>query len=155
MVQGKDTLNKNRSLPCRRWCHGPLFFLHKFLRLVLLLRLYHSGKMAIPPYHIFLLLQIMHLVLFKSLQHQGELGISGDSRSVFWWARDGNRRLSFLKRSDLPFFRNGFVAIYFDLFSSVSFKKLSSWCCNNAAMIVSLSVAGEHLSIYRAVPLTS
>ena len=32
---------------------------------------------------------------------------------VFWWARDGNRRLSFLRRADLPFFQNGFVATYF------------------------------------------
>ena len=43
----------------------------------------------------------------------------------------------------------------FDLFLTVSFKKISSSCCNNVAMIVSLLVAGENLSIYRAVILTS
>ena len=61
----------------------------------------------------FLLLHILHLFLFKSLQHQGELSISGDSRVVFWWTRDGNRRLSFLKRADLPFVWNLCVAVYF------------------------------------------
>ena len=35
-----------------------------------------------------------------------------------------------------------------------SFEKLSSWCCNNVAMITSLLVAGEHLLRYWAVPLT-
>ena len=73
--------------------HGPLFFLHQFLRFVLLLLLYHSGKLVIPHDHVFLLLQILHLVLFKSLQRQGELSISGDIRVVLWWARDGNLRL--------------------------------------------------------------
>ena len=43
----------------------------------------------------------------------------------------------------------------FGLFLSVSFEKLSSWCCNNAAMIALLSVEGEHISRYPAVPLTS
>ena len=63
---------------------APLFFLRQFLRLVLLLLLYHNGKIAIPRYHLFLLLQIMSLILFKALQRQGELIISGDSRVVFW-----------------------------------------------------------------------
>ena len=43
----------------------------------------------------------------------------------------------------------------FDLISAISFKKLSSSWCNNAAGIVSLSVAGQRLSRYWAVPLTS
>ena len=43
----------------------------------------------------------------------------------------------------------------FDLFPSVRSETLSSWCCNNVAMISSLSVAAEHLSRYRYVPLTS
>ena len=43
----------------------------------------------------------------------------------------------------------------FDLFLTVSFKKLSSSCCNNAARIASFLVAGQQLLIYRAVPLTS
>ena len=81
--------------------------------LVLLLLLYHSDKIAIPHYHLFLLLQILHLVLFKSLQHQVELSITGDIRVVLWWDIYGNRRLSFLKIDDLPFVRNGFLAIYF------------------------------------------
>ena len=38
---------------------------------------------------------------------------------------------------------------------TVNSEKLSSSCCNNAAMIVSLLVAGEQLSRYRAVTLTS
>ena len=113
MVQGKDTPNNNQSLPCRHWWHGPMFFLHSFLCLVLLLLLYHSGKIDIPHYHMFLLIQILHLVLFKSVQRQGELSISGYIHYAFWWARDGNNRLSFLKRADLPLVRNGFVAIYF------------------------------------------
>ena len=113
MVQGKDTLNNNQSLTCQSWWHGLLLFLHKFLRFVLLLLLHYSGKIAIPHYHMFLLIQILHLVLFKLLQRQGELSISGDIHVVFWWARYVNCRLSFLKRSDLPFVRNGSVAIYF------------------------------------------
>ena len=43
----------------------------------------------------------------------------------------------------------------FNLFSTVSFKKLSSSCCNNAARIALFSVAGEYILRYRAVPLTS
>ena len=113
MIQWKDTPNEKQSLPCQSWCHSPLFFLLQFLRLVLLLLLYHSGKIAIPHYHLFLLLQILHLVHFKSLQRQGKLSISGDSRVVFKWVKDGNRHLPFLKRADLLFVRNGFVAIYF------------------------------------------
>ena len=113
MVQGKDTMNENQILPCWSWCYGPLLFLHRFLRFVLLLLLHHSGKLAIPHDHMFLLLQILHLVLFKSLQRQGELSISGDSRVVFQWAIDGNCRPSFLGRAGLPFVRNGFVAISF------------------------------------------
>ena len=121
MVQGKDALNKNQSLPCWRWCHGPLFFFHWFLRFVLLLLLHHSGKLAIPRDH---LLQILYLILFKSLQHQGKLSISGDIRVVFWWARDGNRRLSFLGISDLPFVRNGFVTIYFQPIFDCRFRNV-------------------------------
>ena len=70
-----------------------MFFLHRFLRLVLLLLLHHIGKLAIPHDHVLLLLQILHLVLFKSLQRQGELSTYGDIRVVFWWARYGNLRL--------------------------------------------------------------
>ena len=106
-------MNKNQSISCRRWWHGLLFFLYKFPHLVLLLLLYHSGKIAIPHYHLFLLLHILHLVIFKSLKRQGELHISGDIRVVFWWDRYVNSRLSFLNRSYLPFIQNGFVAIYF------------------------------------------
>ena len=113
MVQGNQTLNKNQSLPCRRWLYGPMYFLNLFLRLVLLLLLYHSVKISIPHYHMFLLLHILHLFLFKLLQSLGEMSISGDSHVVLWWARDGNRRISFLKRADLPFVLNRFVAIYF------------------------------------------
>ena len=43
----------------------------------------------------------------------------------------------------------------FDLFSTVIFKNLSSWFWNNVAMIASLSLAGQHILIYMAVPLTS
>ena len=48
MVQGKDTMDEKQSFPCRRWCHGPLLFLHQFLRFVLLLLLHHSGKITTP-----------------------------------------------------------------------------------------------------------
>ena len=109
----KYTLNKNQSLPCWRWWHLPLFFLRQFLHLILLLLLYHSGKIAIPRYHLFILLWILHLFLFKSLHRQGEMSISGDNRVVVWWARYGNCRLSFLKRADIPLVWNVFVAIYF------------------------------------------
>ena len=112
-IASKGHANDKQNLICLHWWHGPLFFLHKFLRFVLLLMLHHSVKLAIPHVHMFLILQIMHLFLFKSLQHQDELSISIDIRVVFWWARYGNCRLSFLKRSDLPFVWNGFVAIYF------------------------------------------
>ena len=113
MVQGKDTLNKNQSLPCRSWLQGPLLFLHQFLHLVLILMLHNSGKITIPHYHMLLLIQILHVVLFKSLQCRGQLSIFWDSCIVFCWYRDGSRRLSSPNRSDLPFVRNGFVAIYF------------------------------------------
>ena len=113
LVQEKDTLNKNQILPCWRWLHGLLLFLHRFMHLVFLVMLYHSGRIAIPNYHMFLLLQIMHPVLFKSLQRQGELIISGDSHLVFWWDRYGNLCVSFLNRADLKTFRNVSVAIYF------------------------------------------
>ena len=113
MVHGKDTLNKNQSLTCWNWWHRPLLFLHRFLHLVLLLLLYHSGKIAIPNYHMLLLLHILNPVLLKSLQPQGKLSISWDICVVFWWDRYVNCRLLFLKRADLPFFRNGFIAIYF------------------------------------------
>ena len=85
--------NEKQSLPCRNLCCGPLFLLHIFLRFFLLLLLHNSGNLAIPHDHLFLCLNILHLFLFKSLQSQGELSISG--------------------RADLPFVRNGFFAIYF------------------------------------------
>ena len=124
MMQGKDTLNENQSLPCRRWCHGPLFFLHKCMHFVLLLLLHHSGKLAIPYDHMFLLLQFLHLVLFKLLQRKCELSISVYSRVVFWLAIYGNRHLSFLGRADLPFFWNGFVEIYFQPIFDCQFRKV-------------------------------
>ena len=43
----------------------------------------------------------------------------------------------------------------FDLFLAISFEKLSSLCCNNAMRIVFLSVTGQRLLRYRAVPLIS
>ena len=92
-MQGKDTMNKNQSLTCRRWFHAPLLFLHKFLRFVLLLLLHNSGKLAISHDSLFFILQIMHLVLFKLLYNKGELSIFG--------------------RADLLFVRNRFVAINF------------------------------------------
>ena len=113
IVQGKGTLNKKQSLPCRRLFHGALLFLHRFMRFVLLLLLYHSGKLSTPHDNMLLLLQIAWMKNFESLQRQGELIISGDSHGVFQWDRDGNLCLSFLRRAYLPFVRNRFVAIYF------------------------------------------
>ena len=52
------------------------------------------------------------------------------------------------------FFGTDLLRSIFDLFSAVSFKKLSLLCCNNVARIASLSVAGQCLSRYWAVPLT-
>ena len=155
MVKEKDMPNKKQNLPCRSWCHVQLLFLHLVLRFALLLLLHHSVKLAIPHYHLFLLFQIVHLVLFKSLQLQGDLSISKDSRVVFWWARYGNRRLSFLSRYDLPFVRNGFLRYIFDLFLTVSFEQLSSWCCRNMARIAMLLMSVQQLLRYWAVPLTA
>ena len=129
MVQVKDTMNKNQSLPCWSWWHGPLFFLRQFLRLVLLLLLYHSCKIAIPHYHLFLLLQVLHLVLFKSLQRQGELSISGYIRVLLWWARYDSRRLSFLKRADLTFLER----ICWNLFLTYFRPSVSKSCPPGAA----------------------
>ena len=91
-----------------------------YLSFVLLLLLHHNGKLSIPNDNMFLLLKILHLVLFKSLQRQDYPRISGDSHVVFWWDRYGNHRLSFLRRADLPFVWNGFFAI---LFSYRQFQK--------------------------------
>ena len=71
-----------------------LLFLHQLLRFILLLLLHNSGKLAILHDYMFLRLQILHLVLFKSLQRQRELSISG--------------------RADLPFVWNRFVVTIFD-----------------------------------------
>ena len=95
-----------------------------FWRFTLLLLLHHSGKLGIPHDHVFLLLQIMYLVLFKSLQRQGKLSISGYSHVVFWWDRDGYRRLSFLRRANLPFIWNGFVEIYSRPIFGRQFRKI-------------------------------
>ena len=129
MVKRKDMLNERQILPFRRWCHGPLFFLHIFLHFVLLFMLYHSGNIAIPRDRLFFLLHILHLVLFKSPQCQGDMSISVDSRVVFWWARYVNRRLSFRRRADLPFFQNGFVAIYFQPSVSKSYPPRATTMC--------------------------
>ena len=130
MVQVNDTLNNNQIPPPWRWWRGLMFFLHRFMRLVLHLMLYHSGKLTIPQDHVLLLLQILHLFLFKSLQRQSDLRISGDSRVVFWCARDGNRRLSFLRRADLPFVRNVFFC---DLFLSYFHPSVSKSSPSGAA----------------------
>ena len=122
-MQGKDTLNEKQSLPYQRWFHGPLFFICQFLRLALLLLLYNSGKLVIPHDHIFFLLHILHLFLFKLLRRQDNLSISGDSRIVFWWSRDVNCRLSFLGRADPPFVSNRFDAIYFQPIFDRQFRK--------------------------------
>ena len=155
MVQGKDTLNKKQRLPCWRWWNRTLFFIHLFMRLVRLLLLYCSVKIAIPHYHLFLLLQILHLFLFKFLQRLGDLSISGDSRVLFWWDRYGNLGLSFLKRFDLPFVRNVFFAIYFWPIFVRQFRKVVLLVLQQCGDDCVLSVAGEQLSRYRAVPLTS
>ena len=154
IVQGKNTLNKNQILPCQGWWHGLLFFLRRFLKLVLLLMLYHSGKIAIPRYHMFLLLQILHLVLFKLLQLKAawvSLEISVLSSGVLETeisAYHSWRELIY------HLFGTDLLRSIFDLFPSVSFEKLFSLCCINAEMIASLSLASEKLSIYQAVPMT-
>ena len=93
MVKLKETLNKNQRLPCWCWSHVLLFFLQQFMRFVLLLLLHNSGKFAIPHDTMLLLLRILHLILFKLLQRQSELSISG--------------------RADLRFVQNRFFMIYF------------------------------------------
>ena len=146
-------LNKNQILPCWCSCNGPLLFLHQFLRFVLLLLLYHSGKLAIPHDHLFLLLQIMHLVIFKLLQRQGELSIFENIRVVFLWSRDGSYRLTFLRRADLPFVRNIFVAIHFRPISDHQFRKvvlLVLQQCGKDCVVI--GYIGQHLSKYWAIP---
>ena len=127
MVQGKNTLNEKQSFHCRNWWHGPLLFLHQFTSFVLLLMLHQSGKLAIPHDRVFLLIQILHLVLFKSLQRQGEMRISRDNCVVFWLDREGNCRLSLLRIANLLFFRvkikdnlwnKGSVRLYYIEFST-------------------------------------
>ena len=113
VLQGKDTLNNKKSPSCWHWCHGPLSFLHIFLRFFLLLILQHSGKLTIPHDNVFLFLHILHLALFKFLHHKVELIISGDIHVVFGWARDRNRAYCFWGHLIYHFFRNGFFAIYF------------------------------------------
>ena len=118
MVQVKYMLNGKQSLFCWRWCHVPLLFIHQFLRFVLLLLLHHSVKITIPHDHMFLLLQIIHLLLFKLMQSQGELIISGDSRVFFWWARDGNRAYHFW--GELIYYFFGTVLLRYIFWPSVS-----------------------------------
>ena len=60
----------------------------------------------------------------------------------------------FLRELIYHFFGTDLLRSIFGLFLSVSFEKLSSWCCNNATVIALLLVAGEHLSRYRDVTLT-
>ena len=52
-------------------------------------------------------------------------------------------------------FGTDLLRFIFDLILTVSFEKLSSLCCNNTESIVSSSLAGQHLSRYPAVTLTS
>ena len=84
-AQGNDTLNKKQILPCQRWCRGPLLFLNLFIHFVLILLFHNSGKLSIPHDHPFLRLQIMYLVLFKSLHCQGALIISRRADLSFFW----------------------------------------------------------------------
>ena len=87
--------------------------------------LHHSGKLTIPHDDLFLFLQILNLVLFKSLQRQGDMSIPGYSCDGFWQGRYGNRCLSFLRRADLTFFLE---LICCHLFSTISIENLSSSC---------------------------
>ena len=94
------------------------------MHFLLLLLLHHSGKLAIPHDHVFLLLRILYLILFKSLQIQGKLIISGDIPVVFWWARYGNHHLPFLRKDNIRLVRNGFVEIYFRPIFGRQFQKV-------------------------------
>ena len=155
MVQEKDTLNKKQSLPCLCWCHGLLFFLHQFLRLVLLFLLHHSGKLAIPHGHLFLLIQILHIVLFKCC-----------SAKAIWVSLEISLLSSSGLEMEIATYHSWGELIYhllgtdllrsiFNLFSTICFEKLSSSWCKNTARIAFFTVGGQHLSIYPAVPLTS
>ena len=152
MEQGKDTLNNNQNIPCQSWWHGPMFFIHIFMCLVLLLLLYHNGKITIHHYHLFLLLHNLHLFLFKSLQRQVELIISGDSRGGLEMAIIAYH---FWREMMYHLFGTYLLWSIFDLFLSVSFEQLSSWCCNNMSIFAWLSVVGEQILRYWAVTLTS
>ena len=105
-VQGRDMMNEKQSLPCWRWCRGLLSFLRWFLWFALLFLFRNIGKLVIPHDHLFLILNILYLILFKSLHRKGELSISG--------------------KSDLPFVWNIFVAIYFR-------PRVSKFCPSRAA----------------------
>ena len=155
MVQGKDTLNEKHILTFRRWFRGPLFFLHQFPRFVLLFLLHHSGK-----YPSLMIICSLFSILytpsssscFSAKASWAYLEISalpsGGLEIVIADYHSGGELIYHLSGADL-------LRYIFDLFPTVSFEKLSSLCWNNAAMIASLSVAGEHISRYQAVPLTS
>ena len=143
MMQWKDTMNKKQSLLSWCWCHGPVLFLHQFLWFFLSLLLHHSGKLAIPHNHLLLLLHILHLVLFKYLQRQANLSISGDIRIVFWWDRDDNRAYHLWGDLIYHLFGTDLLRYIFDR----QFQKIYSFWCKNATRIVFLSVAGRNPSL--------
>ena len=60
------------------------FFLHRFLRFVIIFMLHKIVKIDIPHDNFFLLLHIIHPFLFKLLQHQGDLTISGRANLPFF-----------------------------------------------------------------------
>ena len=145
MVQVKDTLKKNQGLPCWSWWHSPLFFIHQFMRLFLLLLLYHSGKS--PSFII--ICSFLSILCSLSSSILCSANESWLSMEIFAFSSVGLE----MEMSAYNSWRylichllgTDFLRYIFDLFSSVSFEKLSSWCCNNASMIASLLVAGEQL----------
>ena len=156
MVQGKDTLNKNQILTCRSWWHGPLFFLHQFLRLVLLFLLYH--RVAKLP-SLIIICSFFYRFCTSSSSSRWSAKVSCIYLEISALSSGGIDMSIAVYHSwrELIYhlFRTDLLRSIFDLFLSVIFEILSSWCCNNVAMIVSLSVAGEHHLRYRTVTLTS
>ena len=108
----------------------PLFFLHQFLRFVLPLLLHHSGKLAIPRDHLFLLLQILYLFLFKCCSTKA-IWESLEIVVLYYGGIDMEIAPIISEES---WYTICSERICCNLFSAVSFEKLSSSCCNNTAI---------------------
>ena len=143
MVQGNDTLNKNQILPCRRWWHGPLFFLHQFLRLVVLLLLYHSGKTP----SLIIIYSFLSIFCTSSSSSRCSSKTSWSSLEIFLLSSGGLEMEIVIIIPEESWSNIFLERICCYLFLTVSFKTFSSSCCNNVARIALFSMAGRNPSL--------